>query len=379
MSAAFQTKLLTVDKSSVTFPKSSTQPHISDQLTLENLTEAADILTNTSNAVAFPTETVYGLGGSALNDESVKSIYAAKNRPADNPLITHVSSLEQLTRKFLGSDPIPSIYKPLIEKFWPGPLTILLPVRKDSPISKLVTAGQPTFAVRIPADPVARSLIAISDTPLAAPSANASTKPSPTLASHVFYDLEGKIPLILDGGPCSVGLESTVVDGLSKPPMLLRPGGISLEEIRSAGGSEWSDIVVAKKSAGENEKVRTPGMKYKHYSPKAKVVVFNRCGDGSDHIRRYLKEAVKIGQKVALLKSVKFAKADHISDLITLEDDLGTSGAEISRNLFAKLRKLDEAGADVILVEGIEEENHGLAIMNRLSKAAQEVIEGDSK
>ena len=225
---SFTTRILKVRPESIQFVND--KPQISDNETLINLEIAAKELTTTHNAIGFPTETVYGLAGSALSDESVKSIYKAKNRPADNPLIVHISSIEQLKRKLINYE-IPQVYLDLISHFWPGPLTILLPITKDSPISKLVTANQDTFAVRMPNHPVARALIAMSDTPIAAPSANASTRPSPTLAEHVYHDLNGKIPLILDGGACDVGVESTVIDGLVDPPMLLRPGGVSLEDI----------------------------------------------------------------------------------------------------------------------------------------------------
>lgn len=351
-------------------------PVVDDLETLLNLQEASKILTTTDEAIGFPTETVYGLGASALNDESVRSIYKAKNRPIDNPLITHVSSLDQLRRKVLSKgDEIPDIYTPLIDKFWPGPLSILLPLSSDesqSPISKLTTLNQPTFAVRMPSHPIARALIAISDTPLAAPSANASTRPSPTTAQHVYHDLQGKIPLILDGGPCHVGVESTVVDGLCDPPMLLRPGGVSLEEIKKYGGPLWQNIVVAKKTAGKTEAVRTPGMKYRHYSPTAKVVLFNNCGDGVNAIDDYLKENSLNPQtcKIAILKSFKFKHQPRF-----VMKDLGSTASQASANLFKLLREADEEdNVDYIFVEAIDLQNEGLAVMNRLAKAASEVV-----
>lgn len=354
-------------------------PTINDEATKKNLQIAAEKLKEAGGVVGFPTETVYGLGGSALCDESVKAIYKAKNRPADNPLIVHVSSVEQLKRKLLSpKQRIPSIYNNLIEAFWPGPLTILLPIEQDpvdgweNPISKYVTAGQSTFGVRIPQHPVARALIALSDTPLAAPSANASTRPSPTQASHVYYDLQGKIPYILDGGSCEVGVESTVIDGLVDPPMLLRPGGISLEDIIAKGGVAWKNVIKAKKTAGKLEAVKTPGMKYRHYSPNAQVVLFNNCGNGKDSIDKYLQTQPR-GKAIALLKLKNF-DVNHKD--IAIVRDLGKLGSEISRNLFASLREVDQLGVDLILVEGIPESNEGLAIMNRLSKAALETIEG---
>lgn len=372
----FNTKILKVNPNAIFFGKNDTMPVINDPETETNLKLAAHELKNTNNAVGFPTETVYGLGGSALNDESVKSIYRAKNRPADNPLIVHVSSVDQLKRKLLPPDyQIPETYVNLIDQLWPGPMSILLPVHENSPISNLVTAGQDTFAVRLPQHPVARALIALSDTPVAAPSANSSTRPSPTLASHVYHDLNLKIPLILDGGACDVGLESTVLDGLSNPPMLLRPGGVPLEQVKQVGGDLWKDVVVSKKVAGINEAVRTPGMKYKHYSPTADVILFLNCGDGTKAVNEYIKE-YKLEGPIALLKSRHFTSGKSINDAITVERDLGVSGVDIARNLFKYLREVDEMGVPIILVEGIDETDEGLAIMNRLSKAAIQTING---
>lgn len=366
----FDTQVLCADALSIHFgPDGAT---IDDATTRQLLAVAAHELTATTNAVAFPTETVYGLGGSALCDELVRSIYRAKNRPADNPLIVHVSLAQQLERKLRAH--IPSVYHRLIAEFWPGPLTILLPLDATLPISPLVTAGQDTFAVRVPANAVARALIALSDTPLAAPLANASTRPSPTLALHVLHDLRGKIPYILDAGDCDVGVELTVVDGLVDPPVLLRPGGVSIEQIRRVGGGRWRDVVVAKRTAATNEAVRTPGMKYRHYSPTARVVLFTNCGDGVCAVRRYLERA---RGRIALLRARHFAPAPQISSRIELERAMGASGAEILRSMFRLLREVDEAGVDVILVEGIAETDEGLAVMNRLGKAAAETIDGE--
>ncbi|CDK28254.1 unnamed protein product [Kuraishia capsulata CBS 1993] len=369
------TQVLKVDPQTISFKDGVLK--ITDPETAKNLRFASELLIHSHEAIAFPTETVYGLGGSCLVDESVQAIYKAKNRPSDNPLISHVSSVQMIYDKFFPGQnyQIPEIYQPLIDKFWPGPLTILLPVLPGCPISKYVTADQPTFAVRMPAHPVARALIEMSDVPLAAPSANASTRPSPTLASHVYTDLHGRIPLILDGGVCDVGLESTVVDGLTSPPMLLRPGGVSLEQIRAAGGDQWKDVVIAKKTAGKLEPVRTPGMKYRHYSPTAKVVLFNNCGDGIEATGNYLQE-LEASTRIALLRSRRFAPPSD--KRVTAIENLGTTGDDIQRNLFALLRKADETGVDYIFVEGIDESDEGLAIMNRLSKAAYATVDGDT-
>lgn len=366
------TKILPVSVSLIAF--SGNIPDISDPTTKQNLEIASQEVQKPGHVVAFPTETVYGLGGSALSDESVRAIYAAKNRPADNPLIVHVSSQEQIERILLPKlHKIPAVYEKLIERFWPGPLTILLPVEEGSPVLSLTTACQNTVGVRMPSHPVARALIAHSDTPLAAPSANASTRPSPTMASHVFHDLNGRIPYILDGGACDVGVESTVVDGLSDPPMLLRPGGVSAEDIRKCGGV-WENIVMAKKTAGKTEVVRTPGMKYRHYLPTAKVVLFEGCKDGNAAVKKWLERNTVETSKMALLRGGQFASAEELGLKGATERNLGSSATEMAHNLFKMLREVDEMGVELILVEGVEETGDGLAVMNRLSKAAFEVV-----
>ncbi|KAG5977155.1 hypothetical protein E4U55_007014 [Claviceps digitariae] len=251
------------------------------------LRSAADYLRTRDTPVAFPTETVYGLGADATRSESVRGIYSAKGRPSDNPLIVHVCDLHMLRALLRGAQHggdengggdndvvIPALYKPLLDKFWPGPLTILLPKPDPSPLAPEVTAGLGTFGVRMPSSPLALTLIQLARVPLAAPSANASTKPSPTTAQHVKDDLDGRIEWILDGGPCAVGVESTVVDGLCHPPAILRPGGISMDDIRTCPG--WEAVVKAYRDQSEEGKAapRAPGMKYKHYSPRARVVLY---------------------------------------------------------------------------------------------------------
>lgn len=404
MSLPLKTEILKVDGNSIKFSETAhldgSLPEISDIESKNALLKAAAIISNTDETVAFPTETVYGLGGSSLNDNSVLNIYKAKNRPSDNPLISHVSSIDQLNRKIYndyekGGDllrHIPKIYHPLIEKLWPGPLTILLPVPHpdNNSLSKLTTGDQPTFAVRIPANPIARALIALSDTPIAAPSANASTRPSPTLASHVYHDLKNKIPLILDGGACKVGVESTVVDGLCEPPALLRPGGFTYEDIIKLGGSNWKNCKVEnKKAIKAGEKVRTPGMKYKHYAPSAKVFLLVPNPDTNEenkfeklgHFMKNHKDELK-DKKIAiltsfLLKNSQKEISDCVSNSLHIDQEdalifnLGHSGEEIQANLFAMLRKVDEDDkVDAIIVEGIAEDAEGLAVMNRLRKAS---------
>lgn len=387
-----KTKVLKVDPSCIHFSPTSyldgSLPIITDPITKQNLMEAANIIRNTNEVIAFPTETVYGLGGSALSNESVLNIYKAKNRPSDNPLISHISSIDQLNRRIFNEEKnlenifrnIPEVYHPLINNLWPGPLTILLSIPPNSKLSHFATAGQTTFAVRIPESPVARALIALSDTPIAAPSANTSTKPSPTTALHVIQDLDGRIPLILDGGSCHVGVESTVVDGLVSPPVLLRPGGFTYEEISKLGGPNWEHCVVEKKMhVGNMEKVRTPGMKYKHYSPKAKLILFTpemdkiplmeRIHCVKTIIERESKGFKTIGILTSLVIPQDLVCPDNSSKYIC--ESLGSNRKEIQSNLFAFLRKLDEDyNVDLIFVEGTDKNEEGLAIMNRLIKAA---------
>jgi len=392
----------------------------------QSLRRAAQELRTSDVPVAFPTETVYGLGADATRSNAVLGIYKAKQRPSDNPLISHIWSLNQL-RDLLepgkaqshdghGRDLIPEIYKPLIAKFWPGPLTLIMPNPSNSKLAPEVTAGLPTFGIRMPRNPHALALLKLANVPLAAPSANASTKPSPTQAEHVKYDLEGRISTIIDGGYCDVGVESTVVDGLSTPPCILRPGGISIEEIRSCPG--WEDVTVGYKDVSElNSKPRAPGMKYKHYSPKTRVVLYehSRVAPSSADIVQYLGEKKSIGlvrtarwprglgladlQEALPLNSssstgVQALACDHVSppnatntpklDMLevsrlpeskfTIHDvSLGHDAEDIARGLFAALRSLDKLDLDAIIVEGVDDTlgDVSAAVMNRLRKAAE--------
>ncbi|KAK3354321.1 DHBP synthase RibB-like alpha/beta domain-containing protein [Neurospora tetraspora] len=404
---------------------------------LAPIREAAHHLRTTDIPVAFPTETVYGLGADATRSAAVKGIYAAKGRPSDNPLIVHVCDLSML-RSFISpspspspsspsfssageeeEDPIPEIYHPLITRFWPGPLTILLPNPSPSLLAPEVTAGLPTFGCRMPASPLARSLIKLAGAPLAAPSANASTKPSPTAAQHVLDDLRGRIALILDGGSCSVGVESTVVDGLCSPPVVLRPGGVSLEEIRACPG--WEGVEKAYKDQAEvggKTAPRAPGMKYKHYSPKARVVLYEAEGGGGEVPRGDVREAVEtVGEKeggkvksVAVIRTGRWPvagglRSQGLDDAVAAKDsgdmaeigfvvregqwldeddttvlarlleiDLGNDVKGVAHGLFAALRELDRRGADVIFVEGVSDgDDIAAAVMNRLRKAASDI------
>lgn len=386
------------------------------------LREAGEYLRINDTPVAFPTETVYGLGADATRSASVKGIYSAKGRPSDNPLIVHVSDLQML-RGLLeddksSQDPIPDIYKPLIDKFWPGPLTILLPCGNKSTLAPEVTAGLPTFGARMPSSTLALALIKLAGVPLAAPSANASTKPSPTAAHHVKHDLDGRIELILDGGPCQVGVESTVVDGMCDPPVVLRPGGVSLEEIRSCPG--WETVVQAYKDQSEVGKAapRAPGMKYKHYSPRARVILYEhsfnrgRTSLTAEDLAETLNKMSDGPQKVGLIRTRDWeagaglplatkaatngtnganghhSSTDTLYEIVAtdlhntsgtilghvLDLGLGSDTRKIAQGLFSALRDLDGLGADVIFVEGIDDKiDIAAAVMNRLRKAASEI------
>ncbi|KAF7558327.1 hypothetical protein G7046_g5840 [Stylonectria norvegica] len=392
---------------------------------LAALKAAAEALRDTDTPVAFPTETVYGLGADATRSASVKGIYAAKGRPSDNPLIIHVCDLHML-RTYLGAaeqdsihDAIPSIYRPLLERFWPGPLTILLPNPTPSKLAPEVTAGLETFAVRMPESPLALSLIKLARVPLAGPSANASTKPSPTTAQHVMDDLSGRIKLILDGGSCPVGVESTVVDGLCDPPVMLRPGGVGMDELRSCPG--WEGVIKGYKDQSEEGKVapRAPGMKYKHYSPKARVVLYEASYEKGtagvlasdiDAARGAINGNAVNGntepRRIGVIRTRRWASGAGLqcANLVRSHDDnqldgapyevfegdfvnqsgerigqvldidLGRDTEGIARGLFSALREFDRRGADTIFVDGIADQiDIAAAVMNRLRKAASEI------
>lgn len=364
------TSVLKVDPSKITFV--GTQLKLSDPETLNNLAQAKETLKN-NEVVAFPTETVYGLGANCMSTDAVAKIYAAKNRPSDNPLIIHVSSEYQINNVLKTK--IPPIYKPLIEQFWPGPLTILIPLTSDSPISPLCTKGQSTFGCRMPAHSVARAIIEMSGIPISAPSANASTRPSCTEARHVLEDMDGRIPLIIDGGPADVGVESTVVDGLVYPPRILRPGGISLEDIKKYGGDAWQETVSeGSEKIPDGVSVKAPGMKYKHYSPKAHVVLVSPKVDVLQLASKY-----HYANKIAVLTTQhmnfkQFEKSWPNSSVTILHLPLGRSKREISHNLFSKFREADLANVNCIFVEAVDTADEGLAIMNRLNKAAEDYI-----
>jgi L-threonylcarbamoyladenylate synthase len=426
------TRILPADISSISF-KEDTAPENDDHVcsietctpafasaeTLQSLRAASTHMLRNLEPVAFPTETVFGLGALSSSTSAVGRIFQVKGRPSDNPLIVHISSLTMLRHKVLPEEYVmPEIYQRLVLSFWPGPLTLLFPVGElEGKVPKIVTAGHTTVAVRMPAHPVARALIEMAGTPIAAPSANSSGRPSPTKAEHVFKDLSGKIAIILDdGGSSDVGLESTVVDGLHEDGNLrvLRPGGVTVEDLRRVldeGGLPDVKVLVHRKDYsddGQESTPTTPGMKYRHYAPTAPVILLIRAdthtvssispsstsSQPSSVAPRHPIEDIpslldsllsrfSLEQNITLgllfntdspfLKPLRAASSSNVRMSAQIHE-LGTSDTPqiTAQRLFDGLLTLDNDGVDVIFVESIEETREGLAVMNRVRKAAGE-------
>lgn len=307
--------------------------------------------------VAFPTETVYGLGANALSNEAVQKIFEAKGRPGDNPLIVHISDRVQLKDLVLS---VPREAEALMDAFWPGPLTIVFPA--SGRVADKVTAGLPTVAVRMPDHPVARALIEAAGVPIAAPSANRSGRPSPTTAAHVLEDLTGRIAGILDGGATGVGVESTVVDATVRPLTILRPGGVTREQLVACVGEVESDAALTTPDA----KPKAPGMKYRHYAPKAPVYLVT--GD-CERVRRFVRQAKAEGKAVGVLTTAEHRDAYPDADFVAVAGRR-TDLATVAHGLYDALRAFDSRALDVIFSETFERAGIGEAIMNRLNKAA---------
>ncbi len=365
--------------------------------------EAAKITLESRYPIVIPTETVYGLAANARDPEAVSRIFTTKGRPSDNPLIVHVSSRKMLQSLLPESYQIPSSYEKLMQAFWPGPLTLLFPT-EPSKIPSIVTAGLNTVAMRMPSHPVALAVIEHSGMPLAAPSANSSGRPSPTRAAHVWDDLgaTGKVSLILDGGPCEIGVESTVVDGISDCTgalKVLRPGGVTVEDIRatlSANLKEGEDlprVLVHRKDYDDTaleQQPTTPGMKYLHYTPSVPVILLlpmsklqEERGEGLAQIldslilsmaKPDLQGHLTVGCMFSL-DSLLRSQLPSTRNFHFIQYDLGVRAEPniAARRLFDGLLTLEKVGVDVILVEGMEEVHEGLAVMNRLIKAARDV------
>jgi L-threonylcarbamoyladenylate synthase len=329
------------------------------------IARAADLLRQ-GNLVAFPTETVYGLGADAWQPEALAGIFAAKGRPFNDPLIVHIAEMEELAN--LTTD-LAETTLTLARWFWPGPLTLILP--RSPHVPDIITAGRETVAVRMPRHPVARALIKALGSPIAAPSANRFMHVSPTTAQHVLADLAGRVPLILDGGPCEVGVESTILDLCADVPVILRPGGISLEELQRV----LPTVQPPGKSAVTSEELaqKAPGQLALHYSPTTPLLLF----DGSEQAMRAailaeLRPRIERGERVGVLIADEDLSAFGQADRRVIIHSLGDSAnpAQVAAALFAGLRTLEEAGVSVILCRTFSTRELGLAVRDRLGRAA---------
>lgn len=353
----------------------------------EELAEAARLLRN-GGLVAFPTETVYGLGGNALDEDAARKIYAAKGRPSDNPLIAHISCERELGPLV---EAIPEAGRKLMKAFWPGPLTMIFP--KSSRVPYGTTGGLDTVAVRMPEDPVAKRLIALAGVPVAAPSANTSGRPSPTTAEHVRQDMDGRIDMIIDGGPVGIGVESTIVDVSALVPTVLRPGAVTMEMLRKVLGEVAVDpAITGPLPAGARPKA--PGMKYRHYAPAAELTLVEAVGSGegggnASPERRQpgisSMDEKQVGRMVEMVRNLameRISQGCRVGIICTEESllqypdglvrSIGTrkEPESVAHNLYAVLREFDDLKVDFIFSESFGTDHLGQAVMNRLSKAA---------
>src|SRR5690625_1933473 len=320
--------------------------------------EEAVAVLKAGDTVAFPTETVYGLGADATNEIAVAKIFKAKGRPQDNPLIAHVATKDQLKQL---TTTYPQYVDKLIDHFAPGPITFVLP--SNGVCAKNVTAGLDTVGIRIPNHPVAQHLLQQANLPLAAPSANLSGKPSPTTADHVWDDLNGKIAGLLDDGPTGVGVESTVVDCTGEVPMILRPGGVTKEQLEEVVGKLAQDSAIVDKL----DKPKSPGMKYRHYSPELPLLLVE--GDTA-----YMQKQINLKRetygRVGVLASNRMAKQLTADEIIPLGDHIN----DIASHLYDGLRTFKQGHVNIILCEAFEKKEIGVAVMNRLEKAASSYL-----
>jgi L-threonylcarbamoyladenylate synthase len=325
-----------------------------DQPDAQTIAQAAAVIQG-GGLVAFPTETVYGLGADAMQEQAIQRIFAAKGRPADNPLIVHISNREMLA---LVATDVSDKAEALIGKYWPGPLTLVL--KRKPEVAPSVSAGLPTVAVRMPNNAIALALIRAAGTPIAAPSANRSGRPSPTSARHVALDLEGRIDMILDGGTTRIGIESTVLDMTGDVPMILRPGWITEEQIAAVVGA-------VERAASLQELQRSPGTRYRHFSPHARVVLIEHGSQVS--VKQLCKEYLKTAT-VGFIGHTPLA-IDNANFYAMI---LQANAADYATNIYSALREMDERGASVVIVEGISEASEGAAVMDRLRRAASEIV-----
>ncbi len=321
---------------------------------------AAEII-RADGTVVFPTETVYGLGANALSEKAVEAIFAAKGRPSDNPLIVHISHLDMLV--YLIGEPLSDKARLLIQRFWPGPLTLIF--KKSGKVPSSVTAGLDTVAVRMPDNPAALELIRASGLPIAAPSANISGKPSPTLPEHVVSDLQGRVDMILCSTKSRIGLESTVLDLSGSIPVILRPGGVTYEELAEVLG----EVRIDKGLLDAHCTPKSPGMKYTHYAPDADmVIVKGSINSVQEKIQALAASKASEGLSVGVLASDE--TAGYYKNVNVLSLGSRKNYAVIASNVFEKLREFDIIGVDVIYAEAYDEQGMGLAVMNRMKKAA---------
>lgn len=329
--------------------------NLKDNQNYEKIKEPAQAIKQ-GNLVLFPTETVYGIGANALDEKAVKKIYEAKGRSSDNPLIAHISNLEML--KKLVTE-IGEREKKLIEKFWPGPLTIIF--NKSNIVPNIITAGLETVAIRMPSNEIAKRLIEYSGVPIAAPSANISGKPSGTVVEDILEELDGKVEYIIDGGMVDIGLESTVIRVIDGKVHILRPGKITKEDIESLG----IEVEIEKQILGkyeEGEKVLSPGIKYKHYAPNTKCILV--YSNNNEKMVEKINEISNEKNAVILCRTSNLEKYNATNKLA-----MGNTLEEICNNIFTLLRKVDKYNAEIVLIEGVQKDGLGLAIMNRLLRA----------
>lgn len=330
--------------------------------TKQDIQTAGELLRE-GELVAIPTETVYGLAADALNGEAVKRIFDAKGRPGDNPLIVHVASLEEVEDLVAF---VPPVLEDLAKAFWPGPLTVIL--EKSDLIPDEVSAGLDTVAIRMPSHPVARDIIKATGRPLAAPSANTSGMPSPTTAAHVLHDMEGKIAAVVDGGASEVGVESTVLTLCTRVPRILRPGRVTPGDLFEVLGEVDVDDAVLGQLA-EGAKAASPGMKYKHYSPKAEVYLVKGSADG---FASYVNDRVKtLAKEESAVAALVFDGEESLVNCVTLPFGAEGDSTTQAEYLFDDLRKADDLGVSEVYVRYPTEDGVGLAVLNRLLRAAE--------
>ncbi len=337
------------------------EDEIDNEITMEAIRQAGKIL-KAGGVVAFPTETVYGLGADALQADAAGRIYAAKGRPSDNPLIVHICCFEDIYEIVTE---VPQAAKRLADAFWPGPLTMIL--HKSEKVPFQTTGGMDTVAVRMPSNQIALALIRQGGGYIAAPSANTSGRPSPTQAEHVYEDLNGKIPLILDGGEVGIGIESTILDLTEEVPVLLRPGFITIKMLSEVIGEVRIDPGIIADDAKTPPKA--PGMKYRHYAPKAEMVLVEGAQQQVPaKINQLAEEKINAGKKVGIIATKETAGSYQQGLVISIGSR--QEEEEIAHNLYKILRTLDASGVDFIYSESFETPHMGQAIMNRLLKAA---------